>query len=489
MLKYKYNINVSSNEERVVMSDAYVSPDLTLMSGYTEHNNLASPQSTLWVRSKYTIDDLQATLLKKEVVKRNGYILVPLGLPVHLTNVFVYDDGETIGEYYTMPYVEYKGNTYYATVGDEKSFVINNETYQLDGSILTIMDKVYVEDNKVIVDGITYNVYINNNGEPSITDFTGQPYMNDLWVTSGVTENSEFFEKISIGGGTERLIECRSVTTYGHMAYIEYGGEKYYIEYFKDESGNTVGAGVVVDGVRYECSAPYPNFDSDGRVYGGNIYNILDYMSDMEKPTIEINGYDYMVDFEPSQIKSSGIICIETVLNDLPILINDIITIRSKNISNEVIVYYDDDGNPYVFLNGRKYISEEHICDSIELSGKEFILTYEDGATEPGIDVIASIVTDDETKMYFKTVLRLVDNEEEYYAQRVQYVDGEWKEVYSVQYIDENSDAVSYKPLKPVKIQYNTGIRIGNYRSKIFTNEIGEEGKTYDYITYSTYQE
>lgn len=485
MLKYKYNINVSSNEEKIKISDAYVSPDLALMSGYTEHNNLSSPQSTLWVRSKYSIGDQQTTLAQRDVVKRNGYILVPLDLPVNWTKVFVYEDGETGGEYYSMPYVEYRGNTYYATVDDEKEFIINGEAYALSGSFITIMDKIYVEDNRVVVGDITYNVYINNNGDPSITDFTGEPYINDLWVTSGVTADSEFFEKIFIDGGEEKIVECRSVTYYGHMAYIEYNGEKYYIEYFKDESGNTVGAGVVIDGVRYECSGPHPGFDYDGRVYGGNIYDIRDYMSDMEKAVVYVDGYEYAVEFEPSQIQSSGIIGIETVLNDLSILLNDIITIRSKNISTEALVYYDDDNEPYVFLNGKKYISENHVCDSIELSGKEFILTYEDGATEPGTDVIASINVDDKTKMYFKTIL----NGDEYYAERVQYVNNEWEPVYGVQYENENSEVVSYKSLNSVKIQYNKGIRIGNYRSKILSKEIGEEGETYDYIPYSTYQE
>ena len=343
MLKYSYSINSSSDTEEVNLNDLYISPDLSFVSGTSENINTFPIGSTLWVRSPYFPQDYPINVKSTGIVKRNGYVLVPTKLQVQEARLLI---GGNESSATTMYYVEYNGNTYYESTTTGK-FTINGVDYSRDGNsyILEIMSPVYIEDNKIIVDGITYNALVNNSGDLSVTDFTGIPFAYEaLWDVSNVTSGATIVEKIYIGDNEKNNIECKSVTYYGHMAYVVYDDEKEYINYFYDENGNITGCGVIVDDTEFTCDALYNNHDISHGFNNINIYDINEYSTDDSGQSfMTIYDDQYLIYFEPCDIQGSGLICLETVDNYLSILKYDRITIKSNEYSAELKVRSDND--------------------------------------------------------------------------------------------------------------------------------------------------
>lgn len=495
MLKFNYSLNISSNEKQLFLDDLYISQDLSFISGTTTNVNSCTVGEKLTVRSTYFPNDLTANVISQTMVKRNGYILVPLTLPVHTAKIV--DD---YGDLVEMKYVEHNGNTYYAYVGED-TFLINGIEYSAsDISTLEIMDRVYVEDDKIVVDGITYDVLINKSSTPVFNDQSGEPFLHyESWDITNVTSSSTYVDKLLIGNAFNNMVECNSVTYYGHMAYTVYGGEKYYIEYFKDESGTTNGCGVTIDGDEYILTDD-PDF---------NIYNINDYYTLEDtpvnnetnnvvqsiRPQIEINGAKSLIYFEPCQISDSGILCVETKAPNIPILLNDRITIKSTNPSTELVVKYVDDSkdNGYVYLNGRKYDVIKNLCDTIKLGGRDFILDIESAGTESNIESTTML---DGSKMYFK--VSVVDENEvsRKIAKKVEHVNGEWQYVNTVQYSGETRNVI-YSGSTSIDVDEHDGVQLDGYKAMVmhYENTYEQDSDTggtinsYDYIVANTPQE
>ena len=492
MLKYSYSLNISSNEKELFLDDLYISQDLSLISGTTTTVNCCKVGESLTVRSTYFVNDLTVNVLSKTRVKRNGYIYVPLILPVHTAKI-VDDNGDLV----TMKYVENNGNTYYSYVGEDV-FLINGIEYSAtDVSTLEIMNRVYVEDDKVVVDGIKYNVTINNNSQVLFNDQSGEPFLlYQSWDISNVTSASTYVDKLLIGNSFNDIIECNSVTFYGHMAYTVYAGEKYYIEYFKDNSGSTIGCGITIDGNRSFLTED-PQF---------NIYNINDYyalantnandetndVTPETVPQIEINGVMSFIYFEPCQILGSGILCVETKVSNLPILLNDRITIKSTNPSTEVVVKYVDDSNGYVYFNGRKYDVIKNLCDSVNLGGRDFILTIESAGTESNIE---STTMPDGSKMYFDVSVISDNGGTRKVARKVEFVNNKWEFINTVQF-SAGTENVIYGTSAQISVDEHDGVQLDGYKSMVMhyenTYEHGDTGNSvnsYDYIVTNTPQE
>jgi len=518
MLKYKYSLNTSYNTKQIFLDDVYISPDLTFISGTTPATNSLQSESGVIVRSPYFPKDMTTEVKSRDIVKRNGYIMVPVTLQVQSATIRVGDDLQSIQ---VMYYVEHNGNTYYALTGT-KVFTINSVEYTAtDISTLEIMDKVYVEDNKVVVNNITYNVLINNNSQVSITDSIGQPYIfGDLWDVSNVTSASTFVEKLNFGDNFEESIKCNSINYYGHAPYIIYEGEKKYIEYIYNDSGDTIGYGItkddswVVDGVEYSSYTEavsaaemagltplavvkepiyyVPNEEIDTGVDGEfNIYNKLNYIDENGNAYMDISGTTYIMYFEPSEIRDSGIICIETEVNNIPILLGDRIIIQSMENSAEVVVKYDEGGSGYTYFNGRRFDVIPNLCDSVNLGGNDFMLTVESANTESGI-TIASTEMYDGSKMYFE----VSGDGETKIARKVEYVEDEWQYVYTVQY---SGGGVVYAPSSAITVDEHDGVQIDQYRAIVRHKEVvtgvnyadeedddSEVDASYDYIITNT---
>lgn len=484
MLRYSYSIGTASNSQDIILDDFYVSPDLSFVSGTTENIRICSVGDTIWVRSPYFPNDLPVKVTSSVLVKRNGYVLVPKILQVN--KVKTYLSGGTPTE---INYVEYNGNTYFSNI-NTGNFVINGYESEPSGNLLETREKVYIENDKLVVNGITFNATINNASDLFLTDVTGKMYLPpDKWTLKADVK-PKWVTKLTIGENINSTIKCRSIGYYGHKSYIIYNNEKKYLEYFYDENNSITGAGVKIDGIEYECDSLYIIHDYDFDE-GFNLYNINDYYrNENDNAVMTINGDNYIIYFEACHIPNSCMIGIETVDEHLPILLGDRITIHSIDTSNNVIVRYDEDNQGYIYLNGRRYNSVKNLCDSILLGGIEHEVVYDGDCEEPYINMILSCKADDGTLMYFQVTG--VSNKKVTSIKKVEYVNGEWEDLYSM--IEKEDGTVIYSATTNYEIVHYDGIRIGDYNAKIhhyknvyYDGEVSESGDTqiveeYDYI-------
>lgn len=479
MLKYNYSISVSSNAQDIVLENMYVSPDLTFISGTTKANMVCAVGDKVWIRTPYFPSDLKSVVTGVELVKRNGYMFVPKTLQVQHAKTYMTNNTSVV-----VSYVEYNGNTYFANINDG-TFLINEERYNPVNSFLTINEKVYIDNDKVIVDGVTYNVFINQQGDPYFTDSAGNVYIQpNTWDTNFVTYNSELITKITIGENYKKSIDCRRISYYGYRPYIVYGGEKLYLQYFYDGNNNVTGAGVKIDNVEYPCDALYSIHDYDFN-QGYNLYNIKDFLkNEVGNAVMAVNGSEYIIHFEPDEIEGCGIIGIETVLEQLPILIGDRLTVHTIDTSTEVRVKYDEDNNAFVYVNGRRYNSVRNLCDTLDWGNINYPIIYEGDCENIGIGSIAHIVTNDGNNIYFK--VKEVSSEKAKKLRRVENVNGTWKELYSMTGYD---GLVVYSNKVNYDVNNADGFRIGDYNARIYSKTIKwnegteiETEESYDYI-------
>ena len=480
MLKYNYSLSTSSNYQEIVLDDFYVSPDLSFVSGTTDNIRICSAGDNLWVHSPYFPNELPVKVTSSELVKRNGYILIPKTLQVH--NAKTYNSDNTS---IPVKYVEYNGNTYFSDI-NTGDFTVNGEIYTPTSGFLTIYDKIYIENDKLTVNGITFNVTINNGSELFLTNSVGKMHLVPVeWVVSGVDVNPKWVTKLSIGENTNNPIDCRWIGYYGHRSYITYNGEKKYLEYFYDVNGNITGAGVTIDGVEYPCDALYVMHDYDWDEWF-NLYNINDYYkNEYDNAVMDIGGNNYIIGFEAGGIQNSGIIGIETVEENLPILCGDRLTIHSTNESSEVIVRYDGEGQGYIYLNGRRYNTVKNLCDCVMIGGVFRELICDGNCENPYIGMIVSCNTSDDSVMHF--MVASISDGKIGSMKKVEYVNGEWKDIYSM--VQVEGGGVTYSASTDYLIAHYDGIRIGDYNAKVLHYENvsheGEESETlqeYDYI-------
>ena len=420
MLRRSYCLNSSSNTQEIKLDDFYVSKDLAFISGVTENKGICSSNDNLWIRSPYFPKDLPVKITDSDVVKRNGYVLVPKDLPIFKTSAYTntYDEHEDfLCEKVELYYVELNANTYYSKVYDNNQIVFNIDGSEYSGETssitITAKDKIYIENDTLTVDGITFNATINKNNELTLTDFTDLYYKTPESWSISATCNSTYVQKLQVGNNYKETIKCTNVSYGGYRPYIVYNGETYYLQYFYDENYNITGAGVVIDGNEYACDCiiglnGYYDNTQFQRESGSscNIYNINNYNLDSNgNPSMTINDSKYIINFMPDDnINNSGIICIETVYEHLPILLNDRINIRLINSKSEPVVQYDENEKPYIYFNARKYNVIDHLCDEVVIGREHIPIIYENGITTPQAGTIATAEITNGPMMYFKVV-------------------------------------------------------------------------------------
>ena len=484
MLKQKYSLSTPWNSQEIILDDFYVSPDLSFISGTTDNAQTCPSDTVVWIRSPYFPEDLPQRVTNKETVKRNGYVLVPVTLQVNYATAIVGADEE---ESVTISYVEYNGNTYFANSGSDNTFSIEGVTYTPEDSFLTINTKVYIENDKLTVDGITFDVTINKQNELFLTDSIGNPY-NYSWNAEHVTYESKWVSKLTIGENIKNSIDCRRVTSYGHKPYVVYDGEKKYLQYFYTESGTTIGAGVLIDTGNGEETPYYiATYDNDPDKWF-NLYDINDYTVDERGiPTILIGSDLYDISFEACDIANSGILGIETVKEGLPILIDDKIVIRLIDTNPQIRVKTDGEGKNYIYLNGRRYNVINNLCDSVVLGDMEYELTYSGDCEHIESGMIASCVMADGSTVYFQ-VISVSPEGKATGLKKVGQVGNGWLDLFTM--TETISGTVQYSSGTTYSVHNYDGVRLGGYDAKVlhYKNEYGdgtESGTSivsYDYI-------
>lgn len=451
----KFRIDRRSGTEETVLGDFFIEEDMSSMSGTVSENDTVYEGQRVTISSgRVDGANVSATVTDVNVVARNGYIKYPYNAPLEYM-YHVSDEGvKTKVFYFTLD-----GNTYYEKIETQSGnhvFNYNGTEVDTDGDeYVTVMRKAYIEDNKVIVGDKSFNVSFGGDGSVHFTDENGSAYVPEGWNFTGVKGNPEYVKKVTIQRNSRQQIPVSSSFMYGYVPYIDYGGEKLYIGMLYDDEGNETFVGVEIDGVQYMCTSFMEGSDGLDTSSGfTDIYNIESYYRNPStgNVTMDIEGNQYVVNFEPSTVGSYGKACI--VLSDAGVNVYEgcIISVKTEGDSSLAIVLKDDD--KYIWVDNSRYDVISNLCDKVKIGDNYFPLIYDGDPEEPYIGMICHCFASGGDEIHFRVNSLSPDNKHVTELVKLRYVNGTWKDSYTVKngqfvvasgYTVDNYDGVSYK--------------------------------------------
>ena len=165
MLRLSYKKTINKQKEEIELEDFYISSDLSFISGTTSEMHNLAVNEKVWVKTNFYPEPVSLRVSGVDVVKRNGYILAPINLPIQIERYT--DSSNETTDITPIRYVVYNGDTYFQDLGDKSnlSFKIDGLYYQCDynNTYLNIMAKCYIDDNVVNVNGVEYQVIFSKN--------------------------------------------------------------------------------------------------------------------------------------------------------------------------------------------------------------------------------------------------------------------------------------------------------------------------------------
>lgn len=435
MLRLSYKKTINKQEEEIELEDFYISSDLSFISGTTSEMHNLAVNEKVWVKTNFYPEPVSLRVSGVDVVKRNGYILAPINLPIQIERYT--DSSNETTNITPIRYVVYNGNTYFQDLGDKSnlSFKIDGLYYQCDynNTSLNIMTKCYIDDNVVNVNGVEYQViFSKNNNNISFKDYTGNAFIKpNNWNVENVTKKYDYIQKIQIGSKEPSFIDYISINRFGWVPYINYFGTRTFFGWHFDENDVLLGFGLNIGGNFYTA---FPEHEGDDYSFDDDVYNPLLYpVNDDGKTLLSIDGVDYEVFFEPKAINEGRRICIETKEEHLPVMLNDFLIATSGIYSERVSVWTLDDGSQFLIYNGLRYNVTKNLCDTVIIKGKEYQLTYKGDSAAPFVGMEASCRIDDGSMLYF-VVSEINDAEQTVYKLKrvVKNEDGSLGDAYTV---------------------------------------------------------
>ena len=420
MLRYSIKPSKKIELKDFPTMDFYVAPDLSYVSGVTDYNVGLVDGEDVIIKSPYLIGS-EANKINVVNVNRQGKIAVQIILPVkHITkalNFPIYNTGEgnyilafnqkvnvpnnTEGDYIvssiTQNYVEYNGDIcYYFNNGSMHGYLVDHRFYSasIDDLNIAIETYFYIEDGKLVIGDNVYEVDFSkvtndNSVKPEIKlDKYSEPITggDTLGVINGnaciaMTDGNSVFmmdytpkywkrvSKFIIQKAENPLLEPEDVLYGGYKHYVTYQDTNYYVDYVYDEE-ELLGYGVSINGKFYPVECNYDEF------------NVSDNYKDIpyEGSSIYIEETDEYVPVYDSLISASNggkfILFIDTDSN-YDIQVGNFITAVSNNplIVNKYIEY-DELNNPFITYDGVKYFIKNHLADTVNMSGVDYMLTY-----------------------------------------------------------------------------------------------------------------
>jgi len=414
MLKYKVKTNKEIELNDFPITDLYVSPDLSYISGYTDYNTGLINGESVIIESPYLLNSDKSTI-NVENVKIQGKLGVKIELPVKKIEtalklpiysdengsyVIVYnkkyetfDEGDYIISGVEQNYIEYNGDISYFFDGNGNSpsgYLINHSFYKASFYDEKVIIKTFlnIEDGKLVVGDYVYEVDFSNtfpeirlskNHDPiNANELIG---LIDGCNVSADTDNNgnllvvDFFpsqwkrkQKFLLIKEEEPVIEADDVMYGGYKHFVNYKGENYYLEEVYDDGGAYIGYGVTINGNFYEAKNNYGN-DSiyqehhDLEYTGSAIYIPEDDLY------LEIN--DVLI----SQ-KNDGCFLIIIDSSDNFDISEGNHIIAESTAPIEIIEYVKIDTERYITYNGKKYYVQDHLYDTVNMSDNEYVLTY-----------------------------------------------------------------------------------------------------------------
>lgn len=469
MLTYKYKYQLTNNREYIGFEDFYVSPDLSYISGTTSAEFSLSVGDKLWVESAYFPRQEPVVITDEDTVKRNGYILHPVDLLIQYDFLTTHDITQN-NTFVTrkVKYVEYNGDVYYQDINDNLyvSFLIEGRKYSINEAddVLTIQAKAYIEDDKVVVDGITYNVIYNQNLDyTTFTDILGVKVANTTqWDKHNINLTPDYVQKVVINNQPKKTYNTRSVSSFGIKPFIVYNDKKLYLQYLYNETGTIEGFGVIIDGVHYPALTDLTNV---------NPFSRTDYQEALvlDRAMLFINDVPFEIIPEPVEGVEGGQICVEMEDEHLSFLLGDVINLNTLTNTNKLRLNTDSSGVDYIYLNNKRYSRIANLCDEVVIQTSRYQLTYDGDCAAPYIGMMCNCTMSDGSKLHFtvaeintelNTIVRL---------QKVKYENNKWMPCYTMR-LDDNGHP-AYLPANDYPVETHDGIKIGNYKFPIVIDD------------------
>lgn len=384
MLKYKAKANLSSNLKPIQISEMYVSPDLTFISGITPYNSSLTNGDTVFISSPWASKPIMSTVSLQKV-QRQGYISVTKN--VHLQHVNVDDNTQ-------IRFIEWNGVYYYEFQKYPfDGFFIDNHYYPLNyDNTVTLPVKYYIEDGHVTINSVEYTADMNLMKDSEISDgylapqiidestgyhlssidgkdFQISDYEYDKW-------SSVYKFVIQIGDIQDLRISKSQIAEYSF--FIEYNGNSYDFQIFSGDS-HDIEYGIEIEGTKYGVS---------GVTSAGELALYSD------TPTIEINGQTVPVNKVLRQSNLGHYIILFTNYEGLSLKTNDVIVAESiyssYTVNVQAIAKYDASGNPtsesamVVDINDERYYVQDNLISYVEIKNQEYEITFLDDGNKNG---------------------------------------------------------------------------------------------------------
>lgn len=345
MLKYKINIKNLNNDgvEKINCESLFLSPDGTFLSGITSCEYGLMDGQTIFVHEEGT-EIYNESTISIEKVTRRGYIIIDQKYKVETfdngLSGFTFVDGNTyISDSDTLTL----SSPYYGGEGED-NIKLNNDSIK-DGYI-TIPTKYYVENGKLFINNVHYEVDFEANDAPFIllliNGQTNKKYINDCKFPQDIENVIKFVIKKK--PNYPIVIDGASPTK--QFRYIIFNNtnditSKLYLDW--TENGEWVLKGMVWD-ENDSCFKP-KTINSQFIVFDED----MDYLSH--------NGIVYKIQYEWKNTLCGTHLHLYADSSSLNFVDGQTILATPCGKSNKKTLYLESDGseNEYVLYNGIKY--------------------------------------------------------------------------------------------------------------------------------------
>ena len=444
--------------------EAYISPDLSYMSGITDYSTGLNGGEDVYVQSPYASKKIPCKV-SADRVRRQGKVFIERELEVKTVKCRVslpvkYKKGSS-DKYYVLnnknvdftggtefadveaeqKYVEYKGDISYfyeSSDGSVSGYMVDHVFYpaSFDDDKIAIRTFLWIEDGTVDFDGEIYTAdmsLIVNNGayiQPSIRKGVGFSVLKgrDYVPNTNIRLIANDFEeplikdyepskwkdviKFKVAKSDGVRVTPYSCTSGGYSHYAVIGDESYQLDYvYSGESRTYVGYGVVYDNKFYEYVPRYVDEDvysmhKDIPLSSGYVYN------DEEDKSVSVGDTLTSVDHGSFMLLFSN----ENVLMVGAQLRADSISPITTVVG--VVNESDEDGKSYecIYYDGKRYEFTEHEYDTVNVGGKEYRIFYTDDEMGEGYFVVDDSkieieISQGEKKAWPKKMLLFSDDE------------------------------------------------------------------------------
>lgn len=416
MLKYTVKPSKETELRDFPIRDFYVAPNLLYISGVTDYNvGLVNGEQVI-IKSPYLIGS-EVNTVNVVDTRRQGKLGITITLPVKKVEKYlkfdIYNDNDGRGNYIlayntkqyigdvssdtvyssvTQNYVEYRGDICYFFRGNVNGYLVDHKFYNasVDDETIDIETFVYIDDGEIHIGDEVYfadftNVTNDGDAKPEIRlskyvePISGGTFLgyiegntcsamssddNSLVVRSYKPKDWERVSKFYIIKNSNPTIYPEDVLYGGFNHYVTYRDENYYLQNVDIDDENK-GYGVIIDENFYEVTNNY-GFETehhDNQYAGSSVYiNETDEYITVEDTLASFNDGGWLVlliDIEMnSDVRDGNYIIAES---------NAPISIRCGVIMDE---------HPYIEYLGEKYYIQDHLCDTVTMSGKEYRLVY-----------------------------------------------------------------------------------------------------------------